>query len=242
MNITIGEYKGYVSKTFEVGGRHSIVIEPKVAAEGRPWIWRTEFLGAFDIIDLALVERGWHLCYHRVSNMYGCPQSLAWMREFQQVVEAEFDLSPLPVLFGFSRGGLYAVNYAKTYPDKVGMLYLDAPVLDIRDWPISFSEKEANECMDWYHLTPETLDDFRGCPIDYAPDIAKSGIPVLIIAGDADHVVHYDLNTCVFEKRYYEAGGKNLVVAVKTHCDHHPHSAIDSADFGVTVIEGRRRK
>ena len=34
------------------------------------------------------------------------------------------------VLEGFSRGGLYAFNFAATHPTRVAALYLDAPVLD----------------------------------------------------------------------------------------------------------------
>jgi len=243
MEYTIADYKGYESYNFEINGRKSIVIAPKEAADGKPWVWRTEFLGAFDIVDMAMLERGWHVCYHKCSDMYGCPQAIAWMREFQKVAEEEFGLSPYPALFGFSRGGLYAVNYAKTYPYKVGLLYLDAPVLDIRNWPITTgTDKVREECLAWYHLTLETLDDFKECPIDFAKDIADSNIPVLIISGAADKTVDYKQNTCVFEERYRAAGGKRMTIAVKPHCDHHPHSLYDEPDFAVAYIEANVRR
>lgn len=234
---TVADWKGYEKHDFEVGGRFSTVILPKKALPGNPWVWRTEFLGAFDCVDMALLEKGWHVAYHKVSDMYGCPQSLAWMREFQQVVEKEYGLAPLPALFGFSRGGLYAVNYAHTYPEKVGLLYLDAPVLDIRNWPITTSnEKERNDCLHCFRITMETLPDFRGCPIDYAPFLAGTDIPILIVAGGEDKVVWYGENTAVFEKRYKEAGGRKLLTIVKPHCDHHPHS-LEEPDIAVSYIE-----
>lgn len=52
------------------------------------------------------------------------------MRKFQAYLEEKFALSARAVLFEFSRGGLYAVNYAAAYPEKNAKLYLDAPVLD----------------------------------------------------------------------------------------------------------------
>ncbi len=242
ISYTVADWKGYERRNFEVGGRPSCVILPKCAAAGNPWVWRTEFLGAFDCVDMALLERGWHVAYHKVSDMYGCPESIVMMREFQEVAEEEFALSPYPALFGFSRGGLYAVNYAKTYPDHVGLLYLDAPVLDIRNWPITTSnEKERSECLRWFGLTMETLDAFRGCPIDYAADIAASGLPVLIVAGAEDKTVYYEENTVVFERRYKEAGGKRLLVIVKPHCDHHPHS-LEEPDVAVAYIEANFRR
>ena len=82
-----------------------------------------------------MLQEGYFLLYYKVSDMYGCPQAVEYMRHFHTYVTKEFDLYPKPVLFGFSRGGLYAVNYAAAYPQEVDALYLDAPVLDIRSWP-----------------------------------------------------------------------------------------------------------
>ena len=63
--------------------------------------------------------------------MYGSPGAVAHMRVFQEYVTAAFGLAPQTVLFGFSRGGLYACNYAMEHPERVLLLYLDAPVLDL---------------------------------------------------------------------------------------------------------------
>lgn len=148
-------------KNFLVNGRESFCDCPEKPLEGNPWIWRAEFFGAFAQADKALLERGWHLAYHKVSDLYGCPSAIQWMHEFRETAVKELELSQKAVLFGFSRGGLYACNYALTYPAEVSALYLDAPVLDIRSWPGGKgtgcgAEREWQECLSCYGLTEKT--------------------------------------------------------------------------------------
>lgn len=73
-----------------------------------------------------MLRLGWHLVYYQVSDMHGSPESIRLMLQFHPMAEKEFCLAKQAVLFGFSRGGLYAVNYAAAYPDRVRSLYLDA--------------------------------------------------------------------------------------------------------------------
>ena len=212
---------------FKLNGRRSIVVRPDHPLPGNPTVWRTEFFTAFDFVDKALLAKGWHLCYHSASNMYGCPESLVMLREFYTFAEQTFGLNPKPVLFGFSRGGLYAVNYAHQYPDAVGALYLDAPVLDIKNWPCCVPTcREAKECLDWYRLTWETLPDFKEIPLNRAEEMAEKGIPVVIVAGGADKTVVWEQNGEPFARRMRAAGG-DIRVIVKPECDHHPHSITD---------------
>lgn len=231
--MTIGDYKGYKSFNFEVDGRNSILICPENPLPGNPWIWRAEFLGAFDSVDMELVRRGWHLAYHQVSDMYGCPESIEMMKKFFDYAVSEFSLEHRTILFGFSRGGLYSVNFAHTYPECVSVLYLDAPVTDVTSWPGGLgdgcgSPGEWQDCMRLYGLTAETCKDFRGNPNDYAEDIAKAGIPVIIVAGDSDRVVPYHENGAIFYDRFSKISDK-IQTIVKPGCDHHPHSLTDPA-------------
>ena len=225
-------YAGCERVNFSLNGRESLVVRPKNPLAGNPVCWRTEFFGCFDTVDVEMLRRGWHLCYHRASNMYGCDESLGMLCEFQDFVCQTFGLSEKAVLFGFSRGGLYAVNYAAKYHDRVSGLYLDAPVCDIRSWPCSnLDSREAKECLGWYRLTPETLKDFNDNPIDKAEKLL--GIPMIIVAGDSDRVVPYRENGEILAKRFEALGGK-VETIVKPGCDHHPHSLenpIPVADF-----------
>ena len=86
--------------------------------------------------------------------MYGNPESVGMLHDFYLTVTEEFALSRRPAIFGFSRGALYAVNYAAAYPDECGILYLDAPVTDVFVWPGRF--KQSNEwaqCKECYGIT-----------------------------------------------------------------------------------------
>ena len=222
--ISYDEYSGHKRVNFKLNGRDSLVVRPSKPLPGNPVAWRAEFFGGFDSVDGALLARGWHLCSHRVSHMYVCPESIAMMREFHEFVSETFVLGRT-VLFGFSRGGLYSVNYAAAYPESVAGLYLDAPVLDIRSWPCSDkSRRETAECMKLYHLTDDTLAAFSENPIDKAAAVAH--IPTIIVAGDSDKTVPYSENGAVFAPRFTAAGGK-LEVILKPGCDHHPHSLED---------------
>ena len=129
------EYHGFLRLDFEYQGREVIVVCPKQRAAGNPWVWRAEFFGAFDTVDVEMLNRGWHVVYYQVSNMYGCPEAISLMKTFHDFVTVAYGLSQKADIFGFSRGGLYAVNYALRYPQEVSTLYLDAPVVDLMQWP-----------------------------------------------------------------------------------------------------------
>lgn len=222
------DWNGYKRLDFDVDGRESLLICPHEPLPGNPWVWRTEFFGIYDTVDRALLAKGWHIGYHRVSNMYGCQASVELLRAYQDYVEREFHLNLRPVLFGFSRGGLYAVNYATAYPFRVGGLYLDAPVLDVRSWPGGFGGGVGDpgcweECKRWYGLTDATAPGFAQNPLDQAERLAHTGLPIISVVGLADDVVPYAENMQLFIPRYRTAGGR-IEVIKKPGCGHHPHS------------------
>ena len=227
-NQTESRWNGWRQISFTVEERESFVICPEKAAPGAPWVWRCEFFHAFDAADRALLRMGWHLAYHCVSDLYGCPEAIDKMHAFYKVVTEALGLSRQAVLFGFSRGGLYAVNYAARYPYETALVYLDAPVLDIRSWPCGpgGDARCAEECLRLYGLTPKTLADFRGNALEEAETLAGARIPVLIVAGGADVTVPYDENGAIFARRMAAAGGI-VETIVKPECGHHPHSLDD---------------
>lgn len=234
------EWNGYERLDFEVDGRDSLLICPHEPLPGNPWVWRTEFFGAFDTVDRALLAKGWYIGYHRVSDMYGCQASVEYLRAYQDYVEQAFHLHLRPVLFGFSRGGLYAANYAAEYPSRVGGLYLDAPVLDVRSWPGGYgaAPREGGcweQCKKWYGLTDVSAPGFAQNPLDKAERLAAAGIPVISVVGLADEVVPYAENMQLFAPRFRNAGG-HIEVIEKPGCGHHPHSLEDPAPV-VAFIE-----
>ena len=75
------DYHGYVCHHLTVDGCDAMVVEPKQAAPGKPWIWRAMFWDAFPSVDLALLDKGFHLAYIEVGNTFGAPDAMAhWTR------------------------------------------------------------------------------------------------------------------------------------------------------------------
>ncbi|MBT5381113.1 MAG: alpha/beta hydrolase, partial [Opitutae bacterium] len=81
-------------------------------------------------------------------------------------------------------------------------------------------------CKQAYGLNEEEAAEFKGNPIDNLAPLAKAGIPLLHVVGEADTVVPVSENTNVIEKRYKKLGGKIQVIR-KDGVGHHPHSLKD---------------
>ncbi|MBQ8953147.1 MAG: prolyl oligopeptidase family serine peptidase [Clostridia bacterium] len=228
---TQSTWRGFPREDFEFEGHQCILVHPHEARPGRPWVWRAEFFDAFAQVDEAMARAGYFIAYVRLSDRYGCPSAVEDMEAFRRMLVEKYQLRDRPHIFGFSRGGLYSVNYALTYPEHTGRLYLDAPVLDIRSWPGGQGkgdgdEKCWRECLTCWGLTEETAKTFARNPLDRAEELAKLHIPVVLVAGGADTAVPFDENGLPFAARFRRAGGQ-IQVIVKPACGHHPHSLED---------------
>lgn len=168
--------------------------------------------------------------------MYGCPESLVMMREFYDFMEQTFNLSKKPVLFGFSRGALYAVNYAAKYQDAVGALYLDAPCLTNHYWPGSDKYDGTAEHMllfKWLGITKAEVATYDGYPKERA-HLVKD-IPIVIVQGDKDVECVWEEHGKIFVDKLEAAGGKAEII-FKPGCGHHPHS-LENPTLVVEFIE-----
>jgi pimeloyl-ACP methyl ester carboxylesterase len=235
--VTRSQWQGFQRLDFTLQGRPCILVLPETAAPGKPWIWRTEFFDHEPQVDLELIRRGWHLAYMDAKNMYGGPKAISLFGQFYAHLVVNAGLAKRVVLEGFSRGGLYAFNFAATHPTRVAALYLDAPVLDIRSWPgRDRKSKQWAECLEAYGLTEESLVAFRGNPLDRIVPVAKGGVPVIVVCGDADTTVPFAENTAILEKRFRELGG-TIEVILKPGAEHHPHSLKDPTPVVNFLVE-----
>ncbi len=240
-------WKGFQRLDFKIGERKAWLIVPKSVAPGKPWIWRTEFFGHEPQADLALLERGFHVGYIDVQNLYGAPVAMAAMTEFYDFVTKTYGLAPKTVLEGFSRGGLFAFNWAAENPGKVAGLYVDAPVCDFKSWPGGKGKGKGAagdwaKCLAAYGFNEEQALAYGLNPIDRLEALAKAKIPILAVCGDVDDVVPLDENMRIVEKRYREMGG-TVDLIVKPGVGHHPHSLPDPTpivDFVVRSVEMNR--
>ena len=242
-------HEGYEATRVAVDGRKAHLVLPKAALAGKPWIWRTEFVGHQPQADLALLGKGFHVAYIDMQNLYGGPEAMKAMDAFHEHVTREFGLSPKAVLEGFSRGGLFAFRWAARSPGKVAAIYADAPVCDFKSWP-GGKGKGKGSPSDWtrllavYGLTEEQALVCDLNPVDNLAPLAKAGIPILSVVGEADRVVPVSENSDIVEKRYRELGGPITVIR-KPGVDHHPHSLEDPApivDFVLRAVKDASTK
>ncbi|MEP4079819.1 alpha/beta hydrolase family protein [Haloferula sp.] len=217
-------YSRYDLKLNEAGGDLK-VVEPRSIGKGRPWIWRARFFGHQPALDLQLLERGWHVVYCDVSNLYGSDEAMdRWDRCHAYFVEA--GLSSKPVLEGMSRGGLSIFRWASRNPDKVSAVYGDNPVCDFRTWPAGIMAGKRSEA-DWKKLLKAwslTDDQARkhAQVIDGLEPLAKAKVPVALVLGLKDDVVPPAQNGLLLAERYRKLGGP-VKVWEKPEAGHHPH-------------------
>ena len=213
------------TETFEFNGYKATVIRP--ANPNGKWIWKTEFLTAFDQAERALVDEGYTRVYYQISNKYGSPEAVSLMEAFYHEVTERYGLDDKCILFGFSRGGLYAFNFALECPEFVDKVYLDAPVLDLKTWPTkSKNPSEYNGMLASYGLTEAEFATFKGSPVDKLAEFFALGIPLLVVAGDADATVPFEENAGRLIE-YALANGHDITYVVEAGKDHHPHSLTD---------------
>lgn len=236
----VSDWNGYQRLDFTVEGRPCVLVLPKTSAPNKPWIWRTEFFGVEPQVDLALLARGWHVAFMDARDLYGGPPAMRLFGNFYAHIVAHAGLARRAVLEGFSRGGLYAVNFAATHPSRVAALYLDGAVLDLRSWPGRNREsREYREMLAAYQLNEETFAAFRRNPIDLLQPIATAKIPIIAVAGDADEIVPFADNTGILEKRFRDAGGL-IEVIVKPGGKHQPHSLPDPTPIVDFLLKNAR--
>lgn len=226
------DWSGFVRHDFDVGGRSLMVIEPKMAAPGRPWVWHGEFFGHKPAPDIALLGRGFHVVYMSVPDMLGAPEAVAHWNAAYELLVTRYDLAARVALVGLSRGGLYCYNWAIANPTKVACLYGDAPVCDFRSWP-GGKGKGPGSKRDWqlvlerYHFRNDgEAMAYTGNPVDNLEPLARAKVPLLHVFGDADEVVPWDENTGVIEERYKRLGG-SITLIRKPGVKHHPHGLDD---------------
>jgi len=217
-----------------------MLVQPDMPMRSNPWIWRTEFFGAFAALDLALVKAGFRLAYIDVQNMYGAPIAMRYMDGFYSHAVDRFGLSHLCVLEGFSRGALFALNWAARNPQSVACLYLDAPVCDFKSWP-GGKGIAAGSVDDWrrlklaYGFTEEQALAYPSNPVDSLAPIAAAGIPIIAVYGAADVDLPPEENILLLQRRYRALGGDITVIA-KPGVGHHPHSLSDPAPLSSFIL------
>lgn len=226
------DFHGYELQRLAVDGCEALLVRPKDPLPGNPWVWRTMFWSTFQDADLAFLAAGFHVAYVAVGNTFGCPDAMKHFDAFYTEMTSRHGLGAKPALEGISRGGLYAYRWAYVNTGKVGCIYGDSPVCDMKSWP-GGKGKGTGSPADWakaiqdYHFSSEQeMMDFKENPVDILKPIAAAHIPIIHVCGDADTAVPEAENTDVVRTRYMSLAG-HIAVIVKHGCEHHPHGLRD---------------
>ena len=75
-------------ETFMFNGYEATVIIPE-NPNGK-WIWKTEFLYAFDQAERALLKEGYTRVYYQISDKYGSYNAVRLMKKFYEHVIERF--------------------------------------------------------------------------------------------------------------------------------------------------------
>ena len=238
-------FHGYQCADFVFNGRKCKVVKPNKPASHRNWIWRARFWGHEPQTDLALLEKGFHVVYCDVVELFGNTEAIRLWNEYYALL-TKAGLATKAVLEGMSRGGVYIYNWAAANPTKVACIYADNPVLDLTSWP-GIQYKSNNERKkEWetfkqaYRLgSDEEALQFKGSPIYKVKEIVAGGYPMLHVCGDADEVVLMSENTLPFADKVKALGGR-ITIIHKPGFKHHPHSLPDPkpiVDFILSAVD-----
>lgn len=230
---TVDQWHGYTRHRFSVDGCPAWIVEPKQALPGKQWSWCMEFPDAFTDRCAApqLLAAGFFHVHIQVGNTFGSPAALRHFDAFYEVL-IKTGLAKRGTLIGLSRGGLYAYRWAAEHPERVNVIYGDAPVCDFKSWPGGKGTGKGSP-DDWAALIQcygfrdeaEAL-AYPGNPIDCLEPLARAKIALIHVVGDADDAVPVTENTAVVEEQYRKLGGKIHVIH-KPGVGHHPHGLDD---------------
>ncbi len=154
-----------------------------------------------------------------------------------------YGMSPKACLLPQSRGGLMLYNWAAENPSRVACIAAIYTVCDLRSYP------GLEAACGAYGLRASELEArlAEHNPIQRLAPLAKTGVPILHIHGDADTAVPLEKNAGELARRYRALGGEVQLIVVpgKGHqvCDEffHCQELVDFvAKHSTSDIKGSR--
>lgn len=231
-------WNGYACDSFTFDGFNAFVVLPPEGTANGYAAMKMVYWGAFPATEIALLEKGFHLCYVDRANRWGTDPDIDRKVAFYRYIQEKYNLKEQFVPIGMSCGGLFAIKLAAKYPELIRCIYVDAPVVNYMSCPCGFGvgrplAENNDEILAALGLeSTSQLLSYRDMPLDKIPQLVQHRIPAILVAGDSDHVVPYCENGIELVKAY-KAAGVELEVYIKPGCDHHPHGLEDPA----TVVE-----
>ncbi len=226
-------WHGFSTQIGELFGREYVVVSPKKGTENGKWALKTEYFGAFPALEIALLERGFHVAHIKTKTRWCLDEDTEAQAEFVDFVHREYGLSETCVPVGMSCGGMQGIYLAGKHPEKVSCMYLDAPVVNFLSCPFGLGKSHlvdriTEEFVQARGLSLRDMLSFRQHPQDYIPALLKHKIPIALVSGDSDSLVPFEENGKLL-KDAYEKAACPIEVHIKPGADHHPHGLSDPA-------------
>jgi dipeptidyl aminopeptidase/acylaminoacyl peptidase len=145
-----------------------------------------------------------------VGESYGSPKGRKAFTALWEALVKRYGMSERPCLLPQSRGGLMLYNWAAENPKRVACIAGIYTVCDLRSYP-GLERASGAYGMSATDLKARLAENN---PVDRLAPLAKVGVPVLHVHGDADHVVPLEKNAGEVARRYRALGGRVRLIVV----------------------------
>jgi pimeloyl-ACP methyl ester carboxylesterase len=221
-----------------------LVVCPKKAAPGKPWLWRSIFWGNAGVVrrlvagDLQLLEQGYHVV-KASGDVSGHPKGNESIDAAYDLLTQTYGFSKTLSMASMSRETLALFRWASENPEKVESIYVDNGVCNVHSWPGGKLVPGSNlngdgNAKSWKLLkktygfsSDEEALAAKVSPIDLLEPLARAGVPILMRCGTKDTTVPYEENGAIMKERFEKLGGDIQIIFEEK--DHHPHGLKDPA-------------
>ena len=108
-------YHGYEQISVTVLGRQAVIVKPKTTPNGK-WALKTEYFDAFPAVQLALLEKGYHLAYSQNKTRWYYPEDTLVHGALANYMRDEMGLSEKCAVIGMSCGGMKGPPFFQVPP------------------------------------------------------------------------------------------------------------------------------
>lgn len=217
-------WNGFQIERFSFEGSEALLVLPAGGPAHGRLVLKAEHWDAFTDTEVALLRKGFHLCFIRNADCWGTDEVIDKQARFVDFLITKYRLQRKVAIVGMSSGGMIGIRFAVKYPQTVSSLYLDAPLLDGRTIGHRQSQEDLLKTLGLEQVSQ--LDHWQGMPLFLIPELISFAIPTIVVAGDSDTVVPWEQNGALLESAYRRAG-MDLPVFLKSGCGHHPHGLDD---------------
>jgi len=206
---------------FDVDGCPAFLIRPKgkTGPAPTPWVWYAPVIGHPNPSHAWMLRqwlaKGIGMAGVDVGESCGSPRGRKVFTRLWETLTTRYGMSERACLLPQSRGGLMLYNWAAENPRRVACIAGIYTVCDLRSYP-GLDKASGTFGMSAADLERRLAEHN---PIDRLAPLAKAGVPILHVHGDADAAVPLEKNSGELARRYRALGGpvKLIVIPGKGH-------------------------